>query len=329
VAIGSGGRRARVFGPAGRVAFPRRPATLTATRFGTSSPLDRQLSLRGAMLWLLRWPVVHGVITVAYYLVIVLCHPWIADFSVWLFGSWTKVTVEARAKYDATMTSVGALLLVIYLAVIAKAVWRPPDRLVKAGWLLLTTALAITAFCTLVIMSVEVVHFPQYTLLALLLFPWIRSYGATVCVAALLGMADEAYQYWCLPHDASVYYYDFNDVVLDTLGAAFGVVLLRVCAPGLVVRRSGSVVGLVIAVGAVCVIAMRAFGVLHFNPEPGAEPWILLNERPRPDAFWTTGKPAVEFHLLQPVAGMVTVAVLLMLYSRLGDATGGRGVSAP
>ena len=73
----------------------------------------------------------------------------------------------------------------------------------------------------------EAIHFVQYGILALLLIPLVRRCGETIVLVTLLGILDEAYQYWVLHGDWGVYY-DFNDVVLNLLGAAMGVLVPRI-----------------------------------------------------------------------------------------------------
>ena len=250
----------------------------------------------------------------AYWSAVVLWHQQAAEFSLWLFGSWTKVTVEARSKYDTLMAAVGAVLLIGYLWIVAQSVRRGPARAAKLAYITATTAAAIAAFCTLVIMSIEVVHFPQYAILAVLLFPWTASFGATVFWTALLGALDEAYQFGVLPRDASAFYYDFNDVVLNTIGAAFGVVLVRCLDLGL---RPVAWAGRAVAVTAGSILmlgfSLWLVGVLRLHPPAdGGSTVILLNEKPPTEGFWTLGVPAVKFHLLQPIAGVSVLGLLLI-----------------
>ena len=69
----------------------------------------------------------------------------------------------------------------------------------------------------------EAVHLVQYAWLALV---WLRVIGdptRTVVWCLLLGGLDEAWQRWVLYADRPGVYLDFNDVLLNGLGALVGV----------------------------------------------------------------------------------------------------------
>ncbi|MGQ0732812.1 MAG: hypothetical protein ACT4QD_04050 [Acidobacteriota bacterium] len=131
------------------------------------------------------------------------------------------------AAYDRLLSS---LAVVMGAAAMATILWRekwsatPVVR--TAVFLLLFVALAQML---LIISPVEYVHYPQYALVAYLLgrsgvpleVAWLAATG--------LGALDEGFQ-WGLLRRGRPEYFDWNDVVLNAIGAAWGVVLL--CAGG-------------------------------------------------------------------------------------------------
>lgn len=94
-----------------------------------------------------------------------------------------------------------------------------------AAAVLLLAAASLAAQRWLLVINVELIHFPQFGLLAALLLaaglgPQAAWLGATVA-----GVVDEAYQHLVVYAGVPNTYFDYNDIVLDGLGAAWAVVL--------------------------------------------------------------------------------------------------------
>ena len=118
----------------------------------------------------------------------------------------------------AALSAFGALLLLRgRLAVV-----RRPRR---AASLIVLAAATLTAQRWLLVSNVELIHLPQFGLLAALLLaggldPQTAWIGATVG-----GVIDEVYQYLVIYAQVPGVYLDYNDIVLNTLGAAWAVTL--------------------------------------------------------------------------------------------------------
>ena len=89
---------------------------------------------------------------------------------------------------------------------------------------LLLLALMYGTDYSLVVNNIERVHYPQYALLALLLGLSLRNEMLIFFVTTFFGFMDEFLQFAMDPMKTN--YLDFNDIVLNILGAAAGVVLL-------------------------------------------------------------------------------------------------------
>jgi len=76
----------------------------------------------------------------------------------------------------------------------------------------------------LIVNNAERIHFPQYAILALLLGFSLRSEVLILFVTSFAGFVDEFLQFVMNPVVTN--YLDFNDIVLNILGAALGVALL-------------------------------------------------------------------------------------------------------
>ena len=94
-----------------------------------------------------------------------------------------------------------------------------------ALWALLLAAMAVCHH-TLVTIDIEVIHYPQYALVAVLLAHALDPHRRrrvlldVVLVSAALSLLDEALQYFHLMDKAR--YFDFNDLALNQLGTLAG-----------------------------------------------------------------------------------------------------------
>jgi len=78
----------------------------------------------------------------------------------------------------------------------------------------------------LFVINIESVHYVQYAIGAILIFSLVEHYFVALFLAFLVGVFDEAYQYFYLAPEGTAYY-DFNDIITNLLGAAFGLLILR------------------------------------------------------------------------------------------------------
>jgi hypothetical protein len=85
---------------------------------------------------------------------------------------------------------------------------------------------AVVAQHTLLVAGIENIHYPQYAMVAFLLLQGGVRPEVGLLAAAALGAADETYQFLALPRGRPTYF-DWNDVVLNALGSAFGLVFAR------------------------------------------------------------------------------------------------------
>src|SRR5262245_34453072 len=111
----------------------------------------------------------------------------------------------------------------VMVAVIALR--RSPQRgllLASAGALV---GVALVFQRVLLVSGIENIHYPQYALIVWLLMQGGLPGESAYLVSTGLGIADEGYQLATMPRGTPGYF-DWNDVVLNALGAAFGVVLV-------------------------------------------------------------------------------------------------------
>jgi hypothetical protein len=99
-----------------------------------------------------------------------------------------------------------------------------------ALWLA-TLGLAALAQRWLLVVNIELVHLPQYALLALVLIGAGLTPETAWAGAVLLGALDEGYQHLVLYAGRPDTYLDYNDMLLNALGAQLAVVLVMARRP--------------------------------------------------------------------------------------------------
>ena len=118
--------------------------------------------------------------------------------------------------------------IVVALAVITLALLVATVRYNKRGvrWLPVLgvwITLAVLAHYLLFVSNIEAVHYPQYAILAIMIYALTGRETVSVVLTTLLGAIDEANQYFILYADRSDLYMDYNDIILNLLGAVFGI----------------------------------------------------------------------------------------------------------
>ena len=160
-----------------------------------------------------RWLIVTAVV----FLAGVFLHLPITDFCDWLARVYGFPAYDSAVRAGFIALGLGA----------GAAIWLRPARARPALGLAATAllALVVLAHKVIVLNAVENIHYPQYAVILMLLARAGIGLEAGWLAATVLGAIDEGYQAVALPRGAPDYF-DWNDVVLNGIGAAFGVVLV-------------------------------------------------------------------------------------------------------
>ena len=147
------------------------------------------------------------------------------EFSLWLVKS--RPFGLKPVEY---LPYVWGVLGVAVIAFVAWSAWRSANRLPTLAYWGAWLALAVIADRWLLFSAAEYIHYPQYAVLAWLL-AWTldpkrdgHAFGTVLLLAVVIGIADEVHQYFLETISYSDYL-DFNDFLLNLLGAAAGLLL--------------------------------------------------------------------------------------------------------
>jgi glycopeptide antibiotics resistance protein len=267
------------------------------------------------LVWLAQHRVIHLLIAVSYFSVVVLPHEWMGR---WIYATFFPGDIDLYNQYFLIAALIGSIIFAAPLGL--NLIRQKTDRLLTVGYLILTVVLMVLAYFTIFVLATELVHFPQYAIMAILLFPLSWRYGETLFWTTLLGALDEAYQYFYLAPQRTEYY-DFNDVIINFLGAAFGLVFLRSFSDQLAIPKTkpGPKTA-VLGTGLILILSYTAAissGWLAVYPYDGLQDSTLLLVKKIPENFWSDFHH-IRYHVILPEEGILLLVVLFISYSGLG-----------
>jgi|SRR5579872_7145215 len=234
-----------------------------------------------------------------------------------------RITHRRLYQASAAITLIEAALVTWIFARRLKG--QPAARPVLVFWFV-TIALIVGTWRLLTANNIELVHYPQYVpegaaLLAITLSPL-----ESIAWITIFGGLDECFQYWDLMGNRPVPY-DFNDIYMDLLGGAagvlFGMVFLRCerrvaesgdwrrlfLRPGIAVLLAITVTGILLGIS----------GVMPLYQDPSNSHYWFALSRDKPPAYWFINPlfGPHKFHTLSPVEGPVLIFLTLGIYALL------------
>lgn len=212
-----------------------------------------------------------------------------------------------RDLYNAYLADFFVVLLLVMLALLAWHIARSRRIWLNSILVVIIAGLMVFSFRFLMTYSIEAIHFVEYMIVAILLFPVLRSYGETVFWVMILGILDELFQYFFLVPEFE--YFDFNDNFLNLLGVATGAIAVFVLAGEAIeikkrlwFRSPAVITGLILLV---FFSIMLMTGKMTLNPTTDGSNWFSLNRKAVPDGFWKEAYPGRSFHILRPAEGLL------------------------
>lgn len=233
----------------------------------------------------------------------------------------------SRKSYDFTILCLGLLILLIFVGILIRQLKKLNKPKIPIAFLSLCLILMGASLHTLIIVNIEIIHFIQYALMAILVFPLFKNFLSTLLFVTLLGSIDEAYQYYFLSPERTNYY-DFNDVILNLLGATIGLIFLRSHSGIAALLRADRKAihikawisyALFISLGAILIwqksSVQNLINNIGFDLDWETYGSVLI--RKPTTSFWTEIPPKILYHVVQPIEGLVIISILLFTFSFL------------
>jgi hypothetical protein len=247
-----------------------------------------------------------------------------------IVGGWAaKYTLKRIYWYSAAIAFAEAGVITLLFA---RRALQQSGRLWLAFYWLLTLALMVATWRVFFANNTELVHYPQYfpegiALLALTLSP-----VEALAWVVFFGLFDETFQYVYVVAGRALPL-DFNDIYMDLLGGAAGVLFAAawlnsetktdwrssefpnrwkriLTSPGVL-----TISGIILAT-----LALLASGKVLMYEAPGAPPhWFALS-RLKTDTFWYFSPVILgphHFHELAPLEGTILILATIALYAPL------------
>lgn len=263
--------------------------------------------------WLRDRPILNIILAAIFYLLVTLPHEQVGIFIASIFKG------MPRPKYDLIILCLSTVIFIFYVIPLLRNIFRNRDRNLILFFLMVTVALTILSINTILIVNIELIHFIQYAVLAVLFFPLTLRYTDTLFWVTFLSAIDEAYQYWFISPERTNYY-DFNDVIINMLGVVFGLLTIRasqkVHALAKDYKRPLLKNSMVIGTIAMVIITAILFATnimdLYPNPADPQAPMLLIKKVET--TFWSVIHPNITYHIVRPFEGLVILVMLFIFY---------------
>jgi len=213
----------------------------------------------------------------------------------------------SRGAYNRILLFASLSIFLFYLVIIYRGA-KDSNNKIFLAYFVITCLLATVCYNMLFVMNVEAIHFIQYGLFTVICYPLVNNYSLTMMYAVLAGAVDEAYQFYYLAPERTDYY-DFNDVIINLVGAAFGLLLIRSLQ-----RKSYKYRGISFFKSKHFILFVSGILVKNYDPQNlKAQYWLI---RKPAQGFWNVIKVHdFKFHVVQPWEGLGIIAMLFFVYS--------------
>lgn len=211
-----------------------------------------------------------------------------------------------------------SLLLLFSFFVLKKLASERRNQKLKIFYLISTVALIIIHSRFMFDSNIEIIHSFEFTILAFLIFPLTKRFGAAVLFTLPFMLFDEWYQYIVLYPQWNDYF-DLNDIMMDTYGCGLTMIVLMIFGikgsenikPFWQRPEFISLVCLVIAV----LVAVKICFIAAYANDACSNTRLVMNERIIPEPFFRPHPTHhISYHVMKPLEGLVAIAALHLFY---------------
>lgn len=184
-------------------------------------------------------------------------------------------------------------------------------------FLFILLALLVLHWLFLFEMNIEIIHALEFGLLALLLYGATCNAGAAVILCLPFMLIDEWVQYSLLYGNYNKYY-EFNDLVLDILGAGLAILVLKIIEKErktvlLPFWKRNEYRVLFVLLIFFCVLVLSGVLAAH-QSQVNTYTIFTLSRIDAPELFWQTHAfTGAKYHILAPLPGAFIMFVLCVL----------------
>ncbi len=262
--------------------------------------------------WLTQRKALNIFLAATFFIAVVAFHDEVTDLVIYFRR---RVSLSAYNLFFTTATALSALIWLFWALRHARRRFQPDLILL---FLIPTLLLTLVFFLFMLTYTIEAIHFIQYAILALFLFPLLKSYGATVFWTTILGILDEIFQYVFLTPFFK--YFDFNDILLNLAGAGIAAVSIRLAGNHNVARENRN--RALLSAGLFILLVVAAFsvaygaGLIRWYSLPGeVQPaWFAINRAVPQPGFWTEVYKGRFIHIAGHTEGLSALALLFAYY---------------
>jgi len=215
-------------------------------------------------------------------------------------------------EYNKTFFAIVSLCVLFVVAGIFRKLRESAGLTLRLLCLLSLLVLMVTSYLSIMVLATETIHWFQYAVMSILLFPLVRNYADTLIWTTILGAIDEGYQYFAL---VTSDYYDFNDVILNFFGAVLGLWILSLYvekAPR--IRKFPAFTPAVLSFLFLLVaggLAVATGTVTVYGPAEHGSLLTLIPEKP--PGFWSSFH-MYRYHIVLPLQALFTLFLLYHFY---------------
>ena len=264
--------------------------------------------------WLERHRIINLILIGLYFDFIFKMHVPFAQLSVWVMNN------MSLPIYNKTVLAISCMLLALFVIfMIIQYRKHESNRLLKICYLSLTIAFIIMHYRIMFEMNIEIIHIFQYSILALLIFPLTKRFGATVIFTVPFMLIDEWNQYIVL-YPGYVEAFEFNDVIIDMYGCGLAMITLLICGvkgawPVKPLWSRTEFIFLLLSLVIVAVTVQMGYIVLY-EADKTANTLLVLNHVHEPVKFWRQfpGRPDAIYHLMQPLEAIIAIPIVALFY---------------
>jgi hypothetical protein len=250
-----------------------------------------------------------------YFILIEVMHNSLVQVSVWIEKN---LTIEI---YNLLVAGVFLFVIILLLLAVAKRLQQNKDEVVLKVFYLTSTLLLIIVHSRFMFDSnIEVIHSFEFTVLAFLLFPFTRRFGAAILFTLPFMLVDEWYQYTVLY--PWIDYFDLNDVLMDTYGCGLFITLLFVFG----VKGSTNArpfykrtefISLFAFAIIILVLAKLCF-VAAYTGEACNNTLLVMNKSMTTESFWRAHPTHhISYHVMKPLEGLAAIIAIHIFYMGL------------